>query len=253
MTIRVAIVDDEPLAVERMRRLLEEEPDIQVVAECSNGAEAVAAIRDHAPDLVFLDVQMPGLDGFGVVEQVGPEAMPATIFATAFDEHALQAFDASALDYLLKPFDPDRFARALDRARRFLRHQNREELEAKLTSMLGGLNRTRRYLDRFIVRYGRRILFVDAAEVDRIEADGNYAAIHVGKQVHLLREAISRLEEQLDPAAFVRIHRSHIIAVDRVRQLESVFQGEYVVTLKDGTRITSSRTYRERLEQAVGI
>jgi two-component system LytT family response regulator len=253
VTIRVAIVDDEPLAVERMRRLLAEEPDIHVVAECSNGAEAVAAIRNQAPDLVFLDVQMPGLDGFGVVEQVGPKAMPATIFATAFDEHALQAFDASAVDYLLKPFDPDRFARALDRARRFLRHQNREELEAKLTSMLGGLNRARRYLDRFIVRYGRRILFVDTAEVDRIEAEGNYAAIHVGKQVHLLREAISRLEEQLDPAAFVRIHRSHIIAVDRVRQLESIFQGEYIVTLKDGTRLTSSRTYRERLEQAVGI
>ena len=138
MTIRVAVVDDEPLAIERMRRLLAAEPDIQVVAECGNGAEAVAAIRSHAPDLVFLDVQMPGLDGFGVVEQVGPEAMPATIFATAFDEHALQAFDASALDYLLKPFDPDRFARALDRARLFLRQQDRAELEAKLTSMLGG-------------------------------------------------------------------------------------------------------------------
>jgi two-component system LytT family response regulator len=249
----VAIVDDEPLAVERMRRLLAEEPDIQVVAECSNGADAVAAIRNQAPDLVFLDVQMPGLDGFGVVEQVGPAAMPATIFATAFEEHALQAFDSSALDYLLKPFDPDRFARALDRARRFLRQQNREELEAKLTSMLGGLKRAPRYLDRFVVRYGRRILFVDAAQVDRIEADGNYAAIHVGKQVHLLREALSRLEEQLDPAAFVRIHRSHIIAVDRVRQLESIVQGEYVVTLKDGTRLVSSRSYRERLEQAVGI
>jgi two-component system LytT family response regulator len=253
VTIRVAIVDDEPLAVDRMRRLLAGEPDIQVVAECSNGAEAVAAIRSHAPDLVFLDVQMPGLDGFGVVEQVGPEAMPATIFATAFDEHALQAFDASALDYLLKPFDPDRFARALNRARRVLRLQDREEIEAKLTSMLRGLNRTRRYLDRFVVRYGRRILFVNAAEVDRIEADGNYAAIHMGKQVHLLREALARLEAQLDPAVFVRIHRSHIVAVDRVHQLESVFQGEYVVTLKDGTRITSSRTYRERLERAVGI
>jgi two-component system LytT family response regulator len=253
VTIRVAIVDDEPLAIDRMRRLLAGEPDIQVVAECSNGAEAVAAIRNHAPDLVFLDVQMPGLDGFRVVEQVGPEAMPATIFATAFDDYALQAFDSSALDYLLKPFDPDRFARALDRARSFLRHQNREELEAKLTSMLGGLNRTRRYLDRFIVRYGRRILFVDTARVDRIEADGNYAAIHMGKQVHLLREALSRLEGQLDPAVFVRIHRSHIVAVDRVHQLESVSQGEYVVTLKDGTRITSSRTYRERLERAVGI
>jgi two-component system LytT family response regulator len=179
--------------------------------------------------------------------------MPATIFATAFDEHALQAFDASALDYLLKPFDPDRFARALNRARRVLRLQDREEIEAKLTSMLRGLNRTRRYLDRFVVRYGRRILFVNAAEVDRIEADGNYAAIHMGKQVHLLREALARLEAQLDPAVFVRIHRSHIVAVDRVHQLESVFQGEYVVTLKDGTRITSSRTYRERLERAVGI
>ena len=253
MTIRVAIVDDEPLAIERMRRLLAGERDIQIVAECTNGAEAVAAIRSQAPDLVFLDVQMPGLDGFGVVEQVGPASMPATIFATAFDEHALLAFDSSALDYLLKPFDPDRFARALERARRFLRLQNREELEAKLTSMLGGTNRARRYLDRFLVRYGRRIVFVDTAEVDRIEADGNYAAIHVGTQVHLLREALSRLEEQLDPAAFVRIHRSHIVAVDRVHQLESVFQGEYVVTLKDGTRITSSRTYRERLERAVGI
>jgi two-component system LytT family response regulator len=182
VTIRVAIVDDEPLAIERMRRLLAGEPDIQVVAECSNGAEAVAAIRSQAPDLVFLDVQMPGLDGFGVVEEVGPAAMPATIFATAFDEHALQAFDTSALDYLLKPFDPDRFARALHRARRFLRNQNREDLEARLTSMLRGLNRTRRYLDRFTVRYGRRIVFVDAAEVDWIEADGNYAAIHVGSR-----------------------------------------------------------------------
>jgi two-component system, LytTR family, response regulator len=246
--IRVLIVDDEPLARDGVRLHLESENDIEVVAECADGEAAVAAILELNPDLVFLDVQMPGLDGFAVLETVGAERMPAVVFATAYDQFALRAFDAHALDYLLKPFDAERFQKTLERARRQLAETPRGELNDRLVRLLEGLDNRPRYLERIAVRAGGRIVFLRADEIDWIEAEGNYARLHVAGKNYLLRETMSNLETKLDPERFVRIHRSTIVRIDQIKELEPLFQGEYQITLHGGTRLTSSRGYRDKIQ-----
>jgi two-component system, LytTR family, response regulator len=247
MSLRVIIVDDEPLARERIRMLLESTDDVDVIAECGNGREAVEEIEALSPDLVFLDVQMPELDGFGVVEAVGPAQMPKVIFVTAYDQFALRAFEAHALDYLLKPFDQDRFHKALQRARGSIHQQENGELDQRLLDLLGTLRPKSEYLERIVVRTGARIIFLRVDEVDWMDAEGNYIRLHVGKKSHLIRETMSGIESKLDPARFIRIHRSTIVNIDRIKEMESLFQGEFVVILQDGTKLTSSRGYRDRL------
>jgi two-component system LytT family response regulator len=253
MALRTLIVDDEHLARERIRSLLAEEDDFEIVSECASGTEAVDAIRELGPDLVFLDVQMPGLDGLAVVDQIGVEQMPLTVFVTAFDQHALKAFDAHAIDYLLKPFDRDRFERTLKRVRQLAQPRERPTLARKLDQLLASLGAHSEYLDRLVIRSGQRLILVDVDDVELITSEGNYLRIHTKKRSHLLRETMTNMELRLDPAEFVRIHRGTIVRTRNIMELESVFQGEYVVVLRDGTRLASSRGYRENLERAVKI
>jgi two-component system, LytTR family, response regulator len=249
---RVLIVDDEPLAREGVRIHLEDQSDFEVVGEAGNGEEAVAAIRELRPDVVFLDIQMPGLDGFGVLTALAGETLPQIVFVTAYDQFALQAFEAHALDYLLKPFDEERFLRSLDRVRHQLRSHRRGDLEDRLVSLLEELGDRPRYLERFVVRAGGKILILRAEDVDWIEAAANYVKLHVGGRVYLMRETMTRLEQSLDSSHFVRIHRSTIVRVDRIRMLEPLFQGDYVVVLQDGARLPTSRTYRDNLQELLG-
>ena len=250
------IVDDEPVARARVRRLLEEEQDIEVVGESRNGVEALTHIRELAPDLLFLDVQMPGKDGFQVLEDLGAEETPVVIFLTAFDKYAVRAFEAAALDYLLKLFDEERFARAVARARAQLAQlaQLKKESDvegqpgedrAEAADALGG--EPTRHLERVIIRTGGRVLFRRADEIDWIEAYGNYVRLHIEKAAYLLRETISGLEERLDPQRFARIHRSTLVQVDRISEVRPLINGQWRVTLRDGTQLTMSRRYRRRL------
>jgi two-component system LytT family response regulator len=250
---RIIIADDEPLARARLRMLLAEEPWVDLVAECADGTHAIAAIRDLRPDLVFLDVQMPGATGFDVIEAIGPAHMPPVVFVTAYDRYALRAFDVCALDYLLKPFDRDRFRQALDRARQQLQHPpSSGDLERRLLQLVQGLKHSPPRAERFVVRSGGRVYFVRASEIDWIEAAGNYVKLHVGAEAHLLRETMTAIEAQLDPETFFRIHRCHIVNIERVQELQPWFNGEYVVSLKTGARLTLSRGYREKLQQRLG-
>ncbi len=247
MKVRTLIVDDEPLARERIRSLLDQESDIEVVQECGDGKEAAEAILREQPDLVFLDVQMPEMTGFEVIDAVGPEEMPTVIFVTAYDQYALRAFEARALDYILKPFDQERFERALQKARGTIQRQKDGDISERLRSLLEELRPRPKYLDRLVVRSGSRITFLRTEEVEWIDAEGNYVRLHVGKKSYLLRETMSGIEAKLDPERFIRIHRSTIVNVESIKSLESLFQGEYVVHLEDGTKLTSSRGYRDRL------
>jgi two-component system, LytTR family, response regulator len=255
--IRTLVVDDEPLARQRIRDLLTEYPDVQVIGECSDGEEAVEAILAEQPDLVFLDIQMPEMTGLEVVESVGPEAMPAVIFVTAYDEFALRAFDAHAVDYLMKPFHRNRFDAALERARRFVGAGETRaatpsgELESRLHALLTDLRPPSPHARRLVVRVGSRILFVPVEEVDWVDADGNYARLHVGQKSYLMRETMNRLQERLDPQQYLRIHRSTIVNVDRIQEIQPMFKGNYVVILRDGTRLTTTRGYRENLQALI--
>jgi two-component system, LytTR family, response regulator len=250
--IRTFIVDDEPLARQRLRQLLEREVDIELAGECADGRQAVAALRQHRPDLVFLDVQMPVLDGFAVLEELGAERMPVVIFVTAHDRYALRAFEVHALDYLLKPFDRDRFCKALDRARAQFQQTQSQDVNQRLLALLADVQETRKPLDRLVIKSAGRVCFVRTAEIDWIEAAGNYLRLHVGRDVHLLRETMSRLELRLDPRLFPRIHRSTMVNIERIRELQPAFHGEYVVVLRDGTELTLSRGYRDRLQELLG-
>jgi two-component system LytT family response regulator len=247
--IRAVIADDESLARRRLRSLLAAEKDFCVVAECKNGREALAAIERHHPDLLFLDVEMPELDGMGVLEQAGPEHLPAVIFVTAFDHYAVQAFDAHALDYLLKPFDESRFARSLDRARRHLQHHNRADYNRRLESLLHELSPKPGGLERLVIKSGGRIVFLNDEEVDWIEAAANYVRLHAGTESYLLRQKMSVIEEKLDPARYMRIHRSIIVNIDKIRELKPCNNGEYIVVLRNGKELSLSRSFRERIHQ----
>lgn len=245
--MRVLIAEDEPLARDRLRTLLEDQNDIEITAECADGRSAVDAIREHEPDLVFLDVSMPELNGFEVIQEIGAAEMPPVIFVTAFDHYAVQAFDAHAVDYVLKPFDEDRFRTAVERGRDALHQRTNGALDQRLSDLLQGLTRPS-YLERLAVKSGGKIIFLKTSEVQWVAAEGNYARLHAGKRSYLMRETMSNLESKLDPDRFIRIHRSTIVSTDSIAELEPLFQGDYVVVLRDGTRLTSSRGYRSNLQ-----
>jgi two-component system, LytTR family, response regulator len=250
--VRVLVADDEPLARERLRTLLAREEWVDLIAECPNGTAAIDAIGRLQPDIVFLDIQMPGASGFEVIEAVGAERMPLVVFVTAFDQYALRAFDVHALDYLLKPFDRQRFHQALLRARQQLERRPNGDLERRLLELVQDLRPASQRLERFVIKSGGRVFFVRADEIDWIEASGNYVKLHVGSEGHLFRETMNALESRLDPDTFFRIHRSHIVNIERVKELQPWFNGEYVVFLRDGTRLTLSRGYREKLQDRIG-
>ena len=252
MSIRVLIADDEPLARQRIRKLLEGDPDVEVVGESVDGNETVAAVRQKNPDLLFLDIQMPMLDGFGVLEALGVGKMPATIFVTAYDRYAIKAFDVHALDYLLKPFDRDRFRKALQRAKSYLGRPQPPEVGKKLNSLLSEVRQDRKPLERVVIKSASRVFFLRTEEIDWIEAAGNYLRLHIGKEFHLLRETMNSFEAKLDLSLFVRIHRSYIVNVERIKELQPYFHGDYAVILKDGTQLTLSRSHRPKLQSLVG-
>ena len=249
MNARVLIVDDEPLARERIRDLLRKESHFEIIGESGNGIDAISQIHKHAPDLVFLDVQMPELDGFGVMEQLGVENMPQVIFVTAYDQYALRAFEVHALDYLLKPFDRSRFKEALRRAQEHMEMRKNGDFKTKLKELLQEVKKEPKYLDRLIVKAEGRIYFIKTNEIDWIEAAGNYVSLHVGKEEHLMRETMHGMEKKLDPDKFIRIHRSTIVNIEHIKEIQPWFNGEYLIILHDDTRLTLSRKYRERFKE----
>jgi two-component system LytT family response regulator len=272
--LRVLVVDDEPLARKTLRILLAREEGVEVIGEAGDGATAVRAIRESEPDLVFLDVQMPEMDGFAVLRALGPEEAPAVVFVTAYDEFAVHAFDAEAADYLLKPFDDERFTRALARARARVGDRRVRELATRLASLLspaGGAPAvpasspaapppppgdapapSAAYAERIVLKDSSRVTFLETAKIDWIEASDYVVRLHAGGTVHTLREPLRDLEARLDPRRFVRIHRSAIVNLASVRELQPLFHGDYVVILRDGTRLRLSRTRREKLEAMLG-
>lgn len=253
MTLETIIVDDEPLARERIRSLLRGRTDLQVVAECSNGLDALERIQSLKPDLVFLDIQMPELNGFGVLQRIAVEPMPAVIFVTAYDEHAVDAFEACAIDYLLKPYDRQRFERAVERAVDYCRGRQLGSIDERLLSLLERTDRRPVLEDRLVVRSGASAYFLKIEEIDWVEAARNYVKLHVGERVHTLRETLSSMEERLDPGRFLRIHRSTIVNIDRIRRIRPGFGTESMLELVDGTRLTISRAYRRgRVRELLG-
>jgi two-component system LytT family response regulator len=254
--LRTVIVDDEPLARRTIRDLLADDPEIEVVAECGTGPEAVAFMREQPPDLLFLDIQMPGMNGFEALAQVEFESIPAIIFVTAFDQYAVKAFEVHALDYLMKPFTDKRFVEALQKAKTNIELREISRLSQSLLTVLRNREesepRTARpnaFLRRFMIRSGGRVAFIKADTVDWIAADDYYIQLRIAGKAHLLRMSMNELEEKLDPKQFLRIHRSVIVNVDRVKELHQNPNGEYVVVLKDATELKLSRNRRERLER----
>ena len=253
--IKTLIVDDEPLARRNLRLLLEKDSQIEIIDECRNGREAVNAIKGLSPDLLFLDIQMPEMDDFDVLEKVGADKIHAIIFVTAFDQYALKAFEVHALDYLLKPFDDVRFEKALQQAKSQIEQREINKLSKKLLALLEDRvsdrehrAREKTYLHRLMIKLANRVLLLKVADIDWIEADGNYAKLHVGNKAHMLREKMHDLESQLDPDTFVRVHRSIIVNLDRIKELHPHFNGDYVIVLADGTQLRLSRSRREQLE-----
>jgi two-component system LytT family response regulator len=261
--ISALIVDDEPVARQTIRLLLKSDPDVSVAAECSNGQSALETIKTEAIDLVFLDVQMPGMNGFEMLHALEAERLPAIIFTTAYDQYALKAFEVHAIDYLLKPFDDDRFHEALTRAKGIIVGNKMDEISEQLFDLLERYKLKDRqtarrlaqpslqYLARFMIKSTGRVVIVEVDAVEWIEADGNYVNIFAEGKKHLLREKMSTLEEQLDPSRFARIHRSTIVRTDRIKILKPLFNGDYQLTMINGKEFTLSRTYRERVLSAL--
>jgi two-component system LytT family response regulator len=259
MTVRALIVDDEGLARRRIRRLLAAHKSVEVIGECSGGAAAVEAITTEKPDLVFLDVQMPDLDGFGVLAKLDQATLPTVIFVTAYDQYALRAFEACAIDYLVKPYAPQRFGQAVDRALRWIESgtgaDNEEKLRRLLREVLHGEQAERSTpaaespsFDRFVVKRNERTQFVRAEEVDWIESDGNYVKLHVGTASHVVRSTITACEEQMDPRRFVRVHRRYLVNMDRIKEVQPWFGGDSVIMMQNGQQLRLSRNYREHFQ-----
>jgi two-component system LytT family response regulator len=254
--IRTVIADDEHLARKKLRMLLDSEPGVQVVAECHDGRETVEAVQTHKPDLLLIDVRMPDLTGFEVLEKLGADEMPVVVFTTAFDEFAVRAFEARALDYLLKPFERERLHHAIERARSELLKFHNRDLTTRILDLLEkkadpGKER-KQFDDRMVIRAGGKVVFLDLADVDWIEAAANYVKLNVGKDSYLLREGIGRVSERLDPDRFVRIHRSVIVNVRKIKELQPCDSGEYIAVLKNGKELSCSRGYRNELQRLIG-
>lgn len=249
--MRVLVVDDEPLARKGLGKLLSAEDGVEVVGECEDGIQAVGRIQELEPDVVFLDISMPGLDGFGVVDAIGPAAMPVTVFVTAYDQHALRAFEVHAVDYLLKPVTPERLRVAVSRAAALLDAPGRRSLTNKIEALIRSIRPPGGTLERFVIRSVGRVTIVPVGEVDWIEADGDYVKLHTPGKVHLHRERMSVLERSLDPAEFVRIHRSTIVRTSRIAELRPLLNGDHVVVLRSGERLSLSRTLRDRVFSAL--
>jgi two-component system LytT family response regulator len=252
--IRALIVDDEPLARRGIRRLLlQTASDIEVVGEAGNGQDAIATVEKQKPDLVFLDIQMPLLDGFSMIEKIGLANLPEIVFVTAFDEHAIRAFEINALDYLLKPVDPERFQKCLERVRERIKNSEGGKLDDKLSALLQSLESGKTgleqpaFLERVVVKDAGRIFFVSVEEIIWISSEGNYVKLHAKGKSHLLRETMDGFENKLNPRDFLRLRRSTIVRIEQIKELHPLFNGEFAVVLKDGTKLTSSRRYRQNL------
>lgn len=261
MILRVLIVDDEPPARRKIRRFLDKESDVEVVGEAGNGERALRAIRELEPDLVFLDIQMQHLDGFDVVDQINLDTPPVFIFITAYDQYAVRAFEAAALDYLLKPFVEERFYMALDRARARLQTRHLTTYSNQLLALLqdrqpapppSSVPPKPREYGRLVLKTGSRLVFLDASEIDWVEAQGVYVQLHVGAKTHLLRESLTNVEHRLDPQQFIRIHRSTLVNLDRIKEIIPHLNGGSIVVLDDGRRLKMSRSYRDKVNATLG-
>jgi two-component system LytT family response regulator len=252
MSIRVLLSDDEALARERLRSLLEEEADLEIVAECGDGKSAITTIRRERPDLVFLDIQMPEVDGFGVVQALRNDLMPLTIFVTAYDSYAMKAFEVHALDYLLKPVGKERLTEAVGRARRQLEQPSDGTFQRRVLEMLGDLEARQRAPERIVIKSDGEIVCLKPHEIDWAESAGNYVCLHVGGATHILRETITALESRLGSRQFMRVHRSTLVNVDRIKTLRPSLYGDYSILLRDGTKLTLSRGFRESVLKRLG-
>ena len=250
--MRTIIADDESPARQKLRIMLSSEPGVQILAECRDGDETIRALAEFKPDLLMLDIQMPDFDGFEILSRVSADAMPIVIFTTAYDRHAVRAFEAHALDYLLKPFDQERLHQAINRARAELLRANDQSATHRILDFLSeSAERQSRSDRRLVVRAGGRIVFLSFDEIDWVEAAANYVKINAGRQSYLLRKGIGEMEERLGPSQFVRIHRSMIVNIKRIKELQPVNSGEYIVVLKDGKELSCSRGYRAGLQQLI--
>ncbi len=251
--IRAIIVDDEPLAREKVQLFAKGETDLEIVDVCANGQEAIASFRKFTPDLLFLDIQMPEMTGFEVLHHLHTDPLPGIIFITAYDEFALRAFEFHALDYLLKPFDRERFHKAVEHARESLRSASESQITTEqIKALLDSMKETPAKLERLIVKTNGRIIFLRLEEIDWMEAAGNYIKLHVGNESHLVRETMNNLEQQLHPQQFIRIHRSTIINIEKIKELQPYFNGEYKVVLKNNTQVILSRGFRENFTKMLG-
>jgi two-component system, LytTR family, response regulator len=250
--IRVLIADDELLARKFIRRLLKHDSEAEIVAECSNGQEAAAMIRQQKPDLVFLDIQMPEMDGFAVLDAVGLARLPEIIFTTAYESYAIRAFELHALDYLLKPFDQVRFKAAMKHAKERLLAQPAEQGRLQIGTLLESIKAQQQHLERVIIKADGRITFLNTGEIDWIEADDKYVHLHTAKGTRMVRQTLSAMEAELDPAKFARIHRSAIVNIERIKELQPLFNGEHSLHLDNGTKLTLSRSYKDKLFERLG-
>jgi two-component system LytT family response regulator len=252
LTIRTLIVDDEPLARSKIRHFLDSEQDFEVVGECGNGNEAISAINQQAPDLVFLDVQMSGLDGFSVIESVGADRMPTTVFVTAYDQYAIRAFDFHAIDYLLKPFDRKRFYDAVRLVRERFEMADTSRLNRRLMTLLEGLQQSEDHVERLAVKTASGVTFVKSGDIDWVDAAGNYVRLNTRDgEAHLLRETMRALEQRLDAKRFVRVHRSTIVNVERIQEIRAQTHGEHLIVMANGQRLTLSRSYRDKVHDLI--
>jgi len=249
MKIRALIVDDEPLAREWVRSAVAEDPELEVLGECGDGFEAAEAIRRLKPDLVFLDVQMPGLDGFGVLEALSPEEIPAVVFVTAFDQYAVRAFEAQAVDYLMKPFSKERVEEAVRRVRELVKGRSIEDFRESIARIVEKIRRDRSFPEWVLLKADGKNVFVKVRDIDWIESSRNNVRIHVGTTIYLLHETTSAIASRLDPKKFLRIHRSAIVNIERIKELHPWFNGDYAVILRDGTQLTLASSYRDRLKE----
>lgn len=245
--ITTLVVDDERIARQRLRRLIATQPDFELVAECESGEQALDVLGERSVDLIFLDIQMAEMDGFRLLEQTPDGRRPLVVFVTAHSEHALRAFESQALDYLLKPFDRERFNRCLQRVREQVQYQRKSDTQVPVDTLMRVLESIKPKADRFAIRSSGKVSFINTEDIDWIEAADNYVILHVASETHILRETMNALETRLDSSRFIRVHRSKMVNIDRIKELQPWFHGEYVIVLNDGTSVTLSRGYRDKV------